>query len=90
VNRLSRNSIKGDDRAEFSKVAEDLYRRTSTGVYYALLKRGGKQFRRLLKTAHLNALLVIRSGDWFGVRLNPVWFSNTPDGDDREPRRRSR
>ena len=50
-NRLSRNSIKDDDRPEFSKVAENLCRRTSTDAYYALLERGGKQFRRSLKTA---------------------------------------
>jgi integrase len=50
VNHLSRKNMKGSDRLEFSKVAENLYRRTSTDVYYALLKRGGKQFRRSLKT----------------------------------------
>lgn len=34
----------------FHKVAENLYRLQSSGGYYALLKRGGKQFRRSLKT----------------------------------------
>ena len=34
----------------FRKVAENLYRLESSGGYYALLKRGGKQFRRALKT----------------------------------------
>jgi integrase len=34
----------------FHKVGENLYRLESTGKYYALLKRGGKQFRRCLKT----------------------------------------
>ena len=34
----------------FHKVAENLYRLESSGGYYALLKRGGKQFRRSLKT----------------------------------------
>jgi len=34
----------------FHKVAETLYRLESSGGYYALLKRGGKQFRRSLKT----------------------------------------
>ena len=34
----------------FHKVGENLYRLESTGGYYALLKRGDKQFRRSLKT----------------------------------------
>ena len=36
--------------SEFQKVAECLYRRTSSGVYYGLVKRAGKQYRRSLKT----------------------------------------
>ena len=31
-------------------MGENLYRHTPSGNYYALLKRGGKQFRRSLKT----------------------------------------
>src|SRR5262245_3192164 len=34
----------------FNKVGENLYRLESTGTYYGLLKRAGKQFRRSLKT----------------------------------------
>ena len=34
----------------FLKVGENLYRRKATRVYYALVKRGRKQFRRSLKT----------------------------------------
>jgi hypothetical protein len=34
----------------FHKVAENLYRLESSNGYYALMKRGGKQFRRPLKT----------------------------------------
>src|SRR5206468_7613359 len=34
----------------FHKVAENLYRLESSGGYYALLKRAGKQFRRSLRT----------------------------------------
>src|ERR1700744_5950526 len=34
----------------FHKVAENLYRLESSGGNYALLKQGGKQFRRSLKT----------------------------------------
>lgn len=34
----------------FRHVGENLYRRESSGVYYALLKKGRKQFRRSLKT----------------------------------------
>src|SRR5439155_15961861 len=37
------------DRA-FKNVGENLYRHTPSGNYYPLLKRGGKQFRRSLKT----------------------------------------
>jgi integrase len=37
---------------EFAKIRSmaNLYRHEATGIYYALLKRGGKQFRRSLKT----------------------------------------
>jgi integrase len=35
---------------QFAKVAECLYRHTSSGTYYGLVKRSGKQFRRSLKT----------------------------------------
>src|SRR5277367_5929357 len=34
----------------FHKVAENLYRLESSGGYCALIKKGGKQFRRSLKT----------------------------------------
>lgn len=34
-----------------SEVAECLYRHTSSGIYYGLVKRSGKQYRRSLKTA---------------------------------------
>ena len=34
----------------FDKVGENLYRHRTSKTYYALLKRGGKQFRRSLKT----------------------------------------
>ena len=38
-------------RGAFQKVGECLYRRTSSGVYYGLVKRAGKQYRRSLKTS---------------------------------------
>ena len=34
----------------FRKVGENLYRLKTTGTYYALFKRGGKQIRKSLKT----------------------------------------
>ena len=34
----------------FTKIAECLYRNASSGTYYALVKRSGKQFRKSLKT----------------------------------------
>ncbi|MBU6402209.1 MAG: site-specific integrase [Verrucomicrobia bacterium] len=38
-------------QAVFHKVAANLYRLASSAGYYALVKRGGKQFRRSLQTA---------------------------------------
>jgi integrase len=38
------------ERSAFQKVGECLYRRTTSGVYYGLVKRAGKQYRRSLKT----------------------------------------
>jgi hypothetical protein len=37
----------------FHKVAENLYRLESSGGYYAVVKKGGKQFRRSLKNQGL-------------------------------------
>ena len=37
-------------RGAFQKVGECLYRHTSSGTYYGLVKRSGKQYRRSLKT----------------------------------------
>ena len=39
-----------DREPVYKKVGENLYRHAPSGNYYALLKRGGKQFRRSLKT----------------------------------------
>jgi hypothetical protein len=41
----------GDEQPKFCKLAANLYRRISTNLYYALVKRGRKQFRRLPKTS---------------------------------------
>src|ERR1022692_2654036 len=46
----AQNTSKPAEQPVFHKVAENLYRLESSGGYYALLKRGGKQFRRSLKT----------------------------------------
>ena len=45
-----KNTPKPVEKPAFHKVAENLYRLESSNGYYALLKRGGKQFRRSLKT----------------------------------------
>ena len=37
-------------KPRFEAVGECLLRATATGTYYALVKRGGKQFRRSMKT----------------------------------------
>lgn len=42
--------VTDEPRREFQPVAECLYRRVSTGVYYAFAKRAGKKFKRSLKT----------------------------------------
>lgn len=38
------------ESSPFRKVAECLYRMESSGIYYALVKRSGKQYRRSLRT----------------------------------------
>src|SRR5471032_316176 len=35
---------------EYTRVAECLYRSDASGIYYALVKKSGKQIRRSLKT----------------------------------------
>jgi integrase len=40
----------GNTQSVFRKVAECLYKHESSGTYYGLVKRSGKQFRRSLKT----------------------------------------
>jgi integrase len=47
---MGQNTSQPAEQPVFHKVAENLYRLESSGGYYALLKRGGKQFRRSLKT----------------------------------------
>lgn len=71
----SQKQIKNDGKPEFLKVAENLYRRTSTEVYYALLKRGGKQYRRSLKTTD-RALANRRLAD-LRLRIGNLVLSNT-------------
>ena len=39
------------DSSEYTNVAECLYRSNKSGIYYALVKRAGKQIRRSLKTS---------------------------------------
>ena len=46
----AQNLTKPAEQPVFHKVAENLYRLESSGGYYALIKKGGKQFRRSLKT----------------------------------------
>jgi len=45
-----KNTPETSDGAPFQKVAECLYRHRTSGRYYALVKRAGKQYRRSLKT----------------------------------------
>lgn len=48
--RAPENSTGQPETSPFRKVAECLYRHESSKVYYALVKRSGKQYRRSLKT----------------------------------------
>lgn len=48
---MPKKTEKSPAKNAFQKVGECLYRNTSSGTYYALVKRGGKQIRRSLKTA---------------------------------------
>jgi len=46
----AQNTSKPAEQPVFHKDAENLYRLESSGAYYALIKKSGKQFRRSLKT----------------------------------------
>lgn len=43
-------AIELETQPSFRRVAECLYRHTATGIYYGLVKRSGKQFRKSFKT----------------------------------------
>ena len=45
-----KSQLQRPGQAVFSKVAENLYRHESSGSYYALFKRAGKQIRKPIKT----------------------------------------
>jgi integrase len=62
-------------RPVFNKVGQNLYRLESSGTYYALFKRAGKQIRRSLKTAD-SALARRRLGEL----RNKVGRLNTTKG----------
>jgi integrase len=51
VNKISIEAPAEKREPLYKKVGENLYRHTPSDNYYALLKRGGKQFRRSLKTS---------------------------------------
>ena len=53
----------------FRRVAENLYRRESSGAYYAVLKRGGKQIWKALKTPD-RKLAERRLADFAGQAAN--------------------
>ena len=50
INTLESSKTTQSKGPDFRKVGENLYRLNTTGGYYALLKRGGKQIRKSLKT----------------------------------------
>ncbi len=49
MNQPSGDSTGKPENPQFRKVAECLYRHESSNIYYALVKRSGKQYRRSLK-----------------------------------------
>src|ERR1039457_2048109 len=51
---------KSATRFDLQYVGENLYRNKSSGIYYALFKRDGKQIRKSLKTAEKAAPPVSR------------------------------
>jgi integrase len=60
--------------AVFRKVAQNLYRLESSGVYYALFKRGGKQIRKSLKT--VDPALARRRLSELGAKVSRLNQSN--------------
>ena len=46
-----KNALSPQKSPGYTLVAECLYRNDASGIYYALIKRGGKQIRRSLKTS---------------------------------------
>jgi integrase len=50
MNATIEENAQANGHAVFHNVGENLYRLESSGGYYALIKKGGKQFRRSLKT----------------------------------------
>ena len=44
------HDVLNNNKPAFKKVAERLYRHFDTGIYYGLVKRNGKQFRKSFKT----------------------------------------
>ena len=50
TNALARETTADARKVVFHRVAENLYRLDTSGGYYALVKRGNKQFRRSLRT----------------------------------------
>ena len=50
MNATIQENAQANGHPVFHNVAENLYRLESSGGYYALIKKGGKQFRRSLKT----------------------------------------
>lgn len=50
MKKIQEDATETAGKSAFRKVAECLYRNESSGIYYALVKRAGKQFRRSLKT----------------------------------------
>lgn len=50
MSQASENEASEPESPQLRKVAECLYRHESSGTYYALVKRSGKQYRRSLRT----------------------------------------
>ena len=50
MHKKSKKTPSSRKQYTFKRVSENLYKVIETGGYYALVKRGGKQIRRSLKT----------------------------------------
>ena len=75
----SKNHATPSARTVFHKVGQNLYRLESSGAYYALFKRGGKQIRPLTGILGPKALVRVEPAPSYKAEMVPV-FGTGIDG----------